>query len=243
MTERLLSVDAKPLPGNTYRRLRLPGHAMALPDSASDRVAAELDRLYAAAEANQAPGPDWKAKLRPELTGAVRRLGDDLAPSATATWSAEVGDDVVADVRVLVSAMEDLLGWVALPDPLTPDPDAPPVYVPPEGHYAPVLGRYVPDGWEGQLVNTDFPWMCADECRGYPTCWFEVRRVPAPEPATEWVPLTKLVGRTLESATRPVWQIKTLRPGEWTVCYGENEHPLTVREDGMVEVLAEGERS
>ena len=253
MSERLLSVDAEPQPGITYRCLRLAGNAFCIPsDVEADDISAELDRLYAAAEANQAPGPDWKAKLRPELIDALKRLGDDLAPGATAAWSAEVGADVVADWRVLVSAMEDLLGWVALPDPPTPDPDAPPVYVPPEGHVAPVRGENVPDGWEGHYVCESGYWWDARTCRAEPNVLFEVRRVPAPEPATEWVPLTKLVGRTIKGETEPVH--RTDSPNPSTEFPGWRWRPISAVlwqrfpdgtlniDTAQVLVLAEGER-
>lgn len=128
------------------------------------------------------------------------------------------------------------------------DPDAPPVYVPPEGHYAPVLGRDVPDGWEGRRWTTE-PWWPADACRTLGAdMLLEVRRVPAPEPATEWVPLHQLRrGMTVPGASAPIhdWGTALGMPGEfeWWPEGGERlSAPLHVRDDGMVEVLAEGER-
>lgn len=231
MTERLLSVDEKPRRANVVRHLRVNGRSAGATtvDADADAIAAELDRLYAAAEANQAPGPDWKAKLREE----VEALG--MPPQA-------VGPAVDAWDHAVSSAL-DLID--ALPDPPTPDPDAPPVYVLEPGHYGPVLGKDVRDGWEGR-PSPDATWGAAEDCRRvYPRAWFEVRRVPAPEPATEWVPLTKLVGRTIKGETKAVAvAVASSAGGKWVWCNGIDGlfAPFPTRDDGMVEVLAEGER-
>ena len=184
-----------------------------------------------AAEANQAPGPDWKAKLRKKVEGRmIPQPSDNYATS----WNVALGD---------------LLDFIdALPDPPTPDPDAPPVYVPPEGHVASVLGKDVPDGWVGRR-GPNHTWWHTSRLRRHPDALFEVRRVPAPEPATEWVPLTKLVGRTIKGEELPVQEIVPPSHGlkslwRWKDRAGSSvSSVLPVNpDDGLVEVLAEGER-
>lgn len=211
---------------------------------------------YGAAEANQAPGPDWKAKLRGEV--------EEHRDNWTNSWMISAIDGVLALIDALPDpptccerckqeqsdsgwpdalcfdhresftptpdpdadeAPDDLLyrawglianacggdwdeadrfspgwkpaaiGWreawhATLPgsaDPVptapTPDPDAPPVYVPPEGHYI-VRGEDVRTGWEGRRSPDDAVWLSARMCNEYPSLLFEARRVPAPEPAT-----------------------------------------------------------
>ena len=236
MTERPLTVDSERPGGFSYGRLRVDGKSIPIHNRAArDSIAAELDRLYAAAEANQAPGPDWKAKLREEVEA---HLGQD-APAGGGY------DRGVWDMGRWVLELID-----ALPDPLTPDPDAPPVYVPPEGHVAPVLGADVRDGWEGRFLNGGRRWFDAEHCRsGLPNTLFEVRRVPAPEPATEWVPLTKLVGRTIKGCDVAVNKADVTEYGQgWWALHGliQDRRPFpdgTLNIDtGMVLVLAEGER-
>lgn len=217
MGERLLSVDEEPhRPGSRYRALRVNGvWACHMLHDRAGLARAELDRLYAAAEANQAPGPDWKAKLREEVE-AERRPG-----SVEFAWFLALID--------------------ALPDPPTPDPDAPPVYVPPEGHYI-VLGENVRDGWEGRPY-TGGPWWSAEQCRDLSTTLFEVRRVPAPEPATEWVPLHRCAKRGLPGKKGTVGTFSGDAVGRFAAVLSTGQVvPLHVRDDGCVEVLAEGER-
>lgn len=227
MTERLLSVDAEPRDGYGFRHLRTNGTSLVhLGEGAADLVAAELDRLYAAAEANQAPGPDWKAKLREQVMAGSGNAQSDGWNSAL-EW-------VVLD---LIDA---------LPDPPTLDPDAPPVYVPPEGHYAPVLGRVVPDGWEGRYINGSggFDWS-AKSCRSTGRdALFEVRRVPAPEPATEWVPLYEALAaeRVADSpGVGPFVVARVVRAPDGPVLAmsADGSRYVHVREDGMVLVLAD----
>ena len=231
MSERLLSVDAEPREGYNWLHLWIGGEratSHGVYRSQADAIAAELDRLYAAAEANQAPGPDWKAKLREEVA--------DL-----------LGGDNHIEFDVAVGSVLNLIH--AMPDPPTPDPDAPPAYVPPEGHVTPVLGRDVPDGWEGRLIVGGDHWLLADNCReSFPDALFEVRRVPAPEPATEWVPLTKLVGRTLDGCDKPcdghptyddVFDNWMWRNGPSWMIIPRNKLNL---DTAQVLVLAEGER-
>ena len=238
MTERLLTVDGLDASSPfQWCYLRWGTHDGApLPSDVADSIAAELDRLYAAAEANQAPGPAWKAKLREEVEA---HLGQD-APAGGGY------DRGVWDMGRWVLELID-----ALPDPPTPDPDAPPVYVPPEGHVAPVLGKDVPDGWEGRFGSEAVTWHSAEALREtWPHSLFEVRRVPAPEPATEWVPLTKLVGRTLPHGPScdpnpPVAKVSSGYDGWFWHADADSDVRTTImgiREDGMVEVLAEGER-
>ena len=224
MTERLLSVDDGPegYQGVWIGKAKVTTVAPGLAAEAR----AELDRLYAAAEANQAPGPDWKAKLRREVESEHGR-------EHTPRWN-------------------DALKWVlsvidALPDPPTPDPDAPPVYVPPEGHVAPVLGENVPDGWEGHYVCESGYWWDARTCRAEPNVLFEVRRVPAPEPATEWVPVHEALA-TERVADSPgvgpfvVARVVRAPDGPVLAMSADGSRYVHVREDGMVLVLAEGER-
>lgn len=232
MTERLLSVDAEPTGPNGMRHMRLAGWSdyasTPLYRQKADAISAELDRLYAAAEANQAPGPDWKAKLRERVEASRDEANGDGYRAG------------LAEALALIDA---------LPDPPTPDPDAPPVYVPPEGHYAPVLGRVVPDGWEGRYINGSggFDWS-AKSCRSTGRdALFEVRRVPAPEPATEWVPLYEALAaeRVADSpGVGPFVVARVVRAPDGPVLAmsADGSRYVHVREDGMVEVLAEGER-
>ena len=291
-----------------FDHLALDDLAKAVANVDWDDCSAELDRLYAAAEANQAPGPDWKAKLRGEvealrdydtesswrrgrdsavrqvlalidalpdpptpdpLARAKRRLSlpesaEDLRAARDALH-AEIGHE--AAVRIILGQEEATepdgdgwslterakiaLSWLATTRPSpTPDPDAPPVYVPPEGHVAPVLGRDVPDGWEGR-TRPDGLWFSSDVCQVNRNDLFEVRRVPAPEPATEWVPLTKLVGRTLPHGPScdpnpPVAKVSSGYDGWFWHADADSDVRTTImgiRGDGCVEVLAEGERS
>ena len=76
--------------------------------------------------------------------------------------------------------------------------------------------------------------------------------MPAPEPATEWVPLTKLVGRTIKGETEPVH--RTDSPNPSTEFPGWRWRPITTAlwqrfpdgtlniDTAQVLVLAEGER-
>ena len=224
MTERLLTLDEVPDRG-AWIVVGDQQTAILLPDEVP-AIAAELDRLYAAAEANQAPGPDWKAKLRQEVEGLKRQAEESTA----ARW-------VLVDVLALIDA---------LPDPPTPDPDAPPVYVPPEGHYV-VLGKNVPDGWKGRPWVNGSWWWSADECRNHYDILFEVRRVPAPEPATEWVPVHEALA-TERVADSPgvgpfvVARVVRAPDGPVLAMSTDGSRYVHVREDGMVLVLAEGER-
>ena len=222
MSERLLRIEGGRLKIGTLRLgVGLAPHESAL-------IAPELDRLYAAAEANQAPGPDWKAKLREQVMAGVRDVLQSDSWNAALEWALALID--------------------ALPDPPTSDPDAPPVYVPPEGHVAPVEGRNVPDGWVGRYVNGGggFEWS-ATTCRSRPTALFEVRRVPTPEPATEWVPLhealaTKRVANSPGVGPFVVASVVRAPDGPVLAMSADGARYVHVREDGMVEVLAEGER-
>lgn len=201
MTEQLLSVER----GCDPMSLRLGGQPVGfIFDEPADAVAAELDRLYAAAEANQAPGPDPDGEAPDDL---LYRAWGLIANACGGDW--DEADRLSPGWKAAAIGWRD--AWHATlpgsadagPAP-TPDPDAPPVYVPPEGHVAPVEGRNVPDGWEGRYLNGGDRAFDAEHCRSVPDALFEVRRVPAPEPATEWVPLTKLVGRTIKGQTEPV---------------------------------------
>ena len=106
MSERLLTLDEVPDRG-AWLVVGNQQTAILLPDEVPI-ISAELDRLYAADEATQAPGPDWKAKLRREVE--VMDPGPVSSISADSMRATAVGATVQ---RVL--ALID-----ALPDPPTP---------------------------------------------------------------------------------------------------------------------------
>jgi len=62
-----------------------------------------------------------------------------------------------------------------------------------------------------------------------------------PSPATEWVPLAHIIGRTLPGQTRPVSNlvVEMSDSKNWVWRAGYSWPPLTVRDDGCVEVLVE----
>lgn len=238
-------------------------------------------------EANQAPGPAWKAKLREQVVNAalpydaknsVLALIDALPDPPTPDPDGEAPDDLLYRAWGLIANAcggdwdeADRLsdGWKAAavgwrdawhatlpgsadpgPTAPTPDPDAPPVYVPSEGHYI-VRGEDVRDGWKGRYLNGGggFFWS-ANHCRANPTTVFEVRRAPATKPATEWVPWWDVEGKKPAAVddAHPLWAepvagvkkiggVVALATG---VCIW---HTWPVRDDGCVEVLTEGERS
>lgn len=108
MTERLLWVEAEPQPGSTYRRMWLGKASEVIIDLDPDAISAELDRLYAAAEANQAPGPDWKAKLR----GEQRRPAEAM-PHIAYTYRVRplFGGAVCLGCEQVVDVGDDAIQW------------------------------------------------------------------------------------------------------------------------------------